>query len=176
MGSAIQAAVRDRLLSLPVTFFRNYNAGENLLDRANGIDGIRSALTGTVSNSIISGIFSLFNVCLMFYYSWKLTLVAMGLIVIAALTTIGFGICRFLNTGSWRAKTSGSRLSGQVLQFISGIAKFRVSGTESRAFSTWTRGYSRHKISSPGRDRCRITFLFSTRFFWCPGQWLSFSR
>ncbi len=145
MGSAIQAAVWDRLLSLPVTFFRNYNAGD-LSDRANGIDGIRSALTGTVSNSIISGIFSLFNVCLMFYYSWKLTLVAMGLIVIAALTTIGFGM---MQISEYRklAKTSGW-LSGQVLQFISGIAKFRVSGTESRAFSTWTRGYSRQKTSS----------------------------
>ena len=78
MGADLQAAVWDRLLSLPVPFFRHYTAGD-LADRANGIDVIRQHLTGTVTNSIVSGLFSFLNLGLMFYYSWKLTLVALGL-------------------------------------------------------------------------------------------------
>jgi NHLM bacteriocin system ABC transporter ATP-binding protein len=144
MGSTIQAAVWDRLLSLPVSFFRRYNAGD-LSDRANGIDSIRAALTGTVTNSIVSGIFSVFNLALMFYYSWKLACVALGLIAIAAGATIFFGL---MQIAEYRKLTKiAGWLSGQVLQFVSGIAKFRVSGTESRAFGTWSRGYSRLRIS-----------------------------
>jgi NHLM bacteriocin system ABC transporter ATP-binding protein len=139
MGSALQAAVWDRLLNLPVSFFRRFSAGD-LADRANGIDSIRSALTGTVSNSIVSGIFSLFNYGLMLYYSWKLALVALGLVLIAV------GVTWFLGRAQLRVMRSLTglmgRLSGSVLQFVGGVSKLRVSGTEGRVFSVWSTGYA----------------------------------
>ena len=107
MGLALQAAVWDRLLSLPVSFFRDYNAGD-LADRTNGIDAIRSILTGTVSNSVISGLFSIFNLALMLYYSWRLTLVALALLLIAAAVTYYNGK---LQTRKFRLM---SNISGQV--------------------------------------------------------------
>jgi NHLM bacteriocin system ABC transporter ATP-binding protein len=142
MGAALQAAVWDRLLALPVSFFRQFSAGD-LSDRANGIDGIRSFLTGTVSNTIISGIFSCFNLALMFYYSWKLTLVALGLLIIAIAATMLLGRVQ-LRVARQLTRVAG-RLSGQVLQVISGVAKLRVSGAELRAFGVWSRRYSTQK-------------------------------
>jgi NHLM bacteriocin system ABC transporter ATP-binding protein len=143
MGAALQAAVWDRLLSLPASFFRQFSAGD-LADRANGIDSIRTLLTGTVSNSIISGIFSLFNLALMLYYSWKLTLVAIGLVVIAVVATTFLGRVQLRVTRNLMRVLG--KLSGQVFQFIGGIAKLRVSGAESRAFGVWTKRYSNQKI------------------------------
>src|SRR6202007_493569 len=86
------------------------------------------------------GIFSLFNLALMFYYSWKLTLVALGLVVIAVSATTLLGkmqlrVMRGLTTVL-------GKLSGHVFQFVSGISKLRLSGTESRAFGEWAKGYS----------------------------------
>lgn len=143
MGAALQAAVWDRLLSLPVSFFRHYSAGD-LSDRANGIDTIRSAITGTVSNSLISGIFSVFNLALMLYYSWKLTLVALGLVFIAVGATWLLGRAQLKVMRD--LTTVAGRLSGLVFQFVSGISKLRVSGTETRAFAEWSKGYSRQRI------------------------------
>jgi NHLM bacteriocin system ABC transporter ATP-binding protein len=142
MGAALQAAVWDRLLALPVSFFRQFSAGD-LSDRANGIDGIRTFLTGTVSNTIISGIFSCFNLALMFYYSWKLSVVALGLLSIAVAATMLLGR-RQLGVARRLTQVAG-KLSGQVLQLISGVAKLRVSGAELRAFGVWSRRYSTQK-------------------------------
>jgi NHLM bacteriocin system ABC transporter ATP-binding protein len=144
MGVSLQAAVWDRLLSLPVSFFRDYNAGD-LSDRANGIDAIRRALTGTVSNSVITGVFSIFHLALMIYYSWRLTLVALALLLIAAIITLYNGK---MQTRQFRimSRLSG-QVSGHVLQLIGGVAKIRISGTESRAFAIWSKRYSSLKSS-----------------------------
>jgi NHLM bacteriocin system ABC transporter ATP-binding protein len=142
MGATLQAAIWDRLLSLPVPFFRRYSAGD-LADRANGIDVIRQGLTGTVTNSIVSGIFSVFNLGLMLYYSWKLAVVAMGLVLIALIVMAVVGYAQLRHSREL-SQTAG-KLSGQVLEFITGVAKFRASGSEARAFAAWTRGYSRQK-------------------------------
>ena len=166
MGATLQAAVWDRLMSLPVAFFRKYNAGD-LSDRANGIDGIRSAMTGTVTNSIISGIFSLFNLALMFYYSWKLSVVALGLVVIGVSVTLSIGLVQ-VKRFRVLSKIAGW-LSGQVLQFISGVAKFRLSGTENRAFAVWSQGYSRQKSSSMQTRSSSNQFTVFNSFFFVFG-------
>jgi NHLM bacteriocin system ABC transporter ATP-binding protein len=142
IGSSLQAAVWDRLLSLPVSFFRQFSAGD-LSDRANGIDAIRSTVTGTATNSIVSGIFSVFNLALMFYYSWKLATVGVGLVVLALAATFAFGSEQARRSRPY-AKTAGW-LSGQVLEFVSGVSKLRASGSETSAYATWAKGYSRQK-------------------------------
>ncbi len=142
MGAALQAAVWDRLLSLPVSFFRQFSAGD-LADRANGIDSIRAFLTGTASNSIIAGIFSCFNLALMLYYSPMLTLVALGLLIIAIVATMSLG--RFQLRVTRELTKIAGKLSGQVFELISGIAKLRVSGAEIRAFAVWSKRYSTQK-------------------------------
>ncbi len=55
MGAATQAAVWDRLLRLPVSFFRDYSAGD-LATRSLGIDAVRQALTGSTLDGILSGV------------------------------------------------------------------------------------------------------------------------
>jgi NHLM bacteriocin system ABC transporter ATP-binding protein len=166
MGASVQAAVWDRLISLPAAFFRRYNAGD-LSDRANGIDGIRSALTGTVTNSIISGIFSFFNLALMFYYSWKLTTVAIGLIAVGSAVMLSIGSMQVERFRVY-SKIAGW-LSGQVLQFIGGVAKFRVSGTENRAFAVWSKGYSLQKISTMRTRSLTNQFTVFNSFFFVFG-------
>jgi NHLM bacteriocin system ABC transporter ATP-binding protein len=171
MSTSLQAAVWDRLLSLPVTFFRQHSAGD-LSDRAYGIEKIRSALTGTVSNSIISGIFSLLNLALMLYYSWRLTVVALGLVSVSIAATVLLGRMQLKVTREL-ARILGM-ISGEVLQFVSGIAKLRVSGAEKRAFGVWSTSYAHQKVLTwRARQRANYFSVFNA-FFTVLGPMLIF--
>ncbi|MFN3461755.1 MAG: ABC transporter transmembrane domain-containing protein, partial [Oceanibaculum sp.] len=81
MDSSIQTAVWDRLLALPVPFFRDYSSGD-LADRANGINAIREVLSGTIMQSVMTVMFSLFSLLLLFWYSWKLAFIALGIVAV----------------------------------------------------------------------------------------------
>ncbi len=129
-----QGAVIDRLIELPAAFFRKYSAGD-LADRAMGIHSMRQILSGTTINAIISGVFSTFNLVLLFYYSSKLAMWA--LLITAVIISIIVVSNRFqIKYQKQMAEMSGT-LSGRVLEFIMAISKFRVSGTEGRAFALW---------------------------------------
>ncbi len=142
MGSAVQAGVWDRLLGLPVAFFRRYLAGDLAL-RSMGIESIRQVLTESVLSSILGGIFSLFNLVLLFYYHWRLALLALGLVVLA--TAVSF----FMSVAELRyqriIQELQGKVSGMVFQFITGIAKLRVSGAEEKAFAQWAGRFAEQK-------------------------------
>lgn len=132
--AVLQAALWDRLLSLPVAFFRNYSAGD-LGTRVMGINTIRQAISGPVLNSVLSGVFSVFNLGLLFFYDRGLALVATGLVLLAFVVTTLTG---YIQVRYQRALSAiEGRISGTVLQFINGIAKFRVAGAQHHAFTTW---------------------------------------
>lgn len=162
MDASVQAAVWDRLLSLPVPFFRDYSAGD-LAMRSLSITAMRQVITGMVLSSVFSGIFSIFNFALLFYYSWKLALLATGLTLtgVAATNLAGYLQLRYQRE---LAKIRG-HLSGTLLQFINGISKLRVSGTENRAFAAWAKEFTRQKkISVEARKVSIGLAVFSSIF------------
>lgn len=139
MDQHVQGGVWDRLLELPVPFFREYSSGD-LADRAMGINAIRQILSGTTINAIISGVFSLFSLGLLFWYSVKLAEIAVLITLFAILFLAGSSYIQ-LKYQKHLTGISG-KLAGLVLESITGIAKFRVSGSESRVFSRWAEGFT----------------------------------
>ncbi|MFP4322558.1 MAG: NHLP bacteriocin export ABC transporter permease/ATPase subunit [Anaerolineales bacterium] len=139
---SIQPALWDRLLELPVSFFRDYTAGD-LGTRAMGISVMRGIISGMTAMSIISGVFSIFNLFLMLYYSLTLGLIALGLVLLAMLITAYAG---YANVKIQRSVSDfQGKLAGYMLQFINGIAKFRVAEAEDRIFSFWAKKYSQQR-------------------------------
>ena len=145
LDASLQAAVWDRLLSLPVSFFRGYSSGD-LAQRSLGIAVIRQTLTGSTLTAILSGIFSIFSFALLFYYSWRMALFATVLVLCASTVSIVCGVLQV----RWQRQISllGGNISSMLLQFITGISKFRVSGTERRAFAVWAREFSKLQQSA----------------------------
>jgi NHLM bacteriocin system ABC transporter ATP-binding protein len=142
MDLSIQAAVWDRLLALPVPFFRDFTAGD-LAMRANGITTIRQALSGTTMNAILGAVFSIFNLGLLFYYSWFLALVAIGLMLVVLLMTMTTSLFK-LRYERQLAEVDG-KVSGLLLQLLSSVAKLRTTGSEGRAFGLWSKEFSKHR-------------------------------
>jgi ATP-binding cassette subfamily C protein len=145
MGASLQAAIWDRVLRLPVSFYRKYTAGD-LADRSLGIEYILRVLTGSVIFSILSGVFSIFSFFLLFYYSWRLALIASAIVLVSGVaSTTSMYIQLRYQREVYRAR---GHISGMVLGFIDNIARLRVSGAEPRAFAAWAREFAKQKTLS----------------------------
>ncbi|KWT78330.1 NHLP bacteriocin export ABC transporter permease/ATPase subunit [Candidatus Magnetominusculus xianensis] len=142
VDASLQAAVWDRLLALPVSFFRQYTVGD-LSNRAMGIDGIRQLITGSVTNTIISSTFSVFSFFLLFYYNLWLALTAFA--IVAVVTVITSTLSYIVVYYQQKIFELSGKISGMVFQLIGGIAKFRVSGSEMRGFAQWAAQFKTQK-------------------------------
>ncbi|RJQ64812.1 MAG: NHLP bacteriocin export ABC transporter permease/ATPase subunit [Desulfobacteraceae bacterium] len=142
MGYWVESALWDRILRLPTTFFRRFTAG-NLALRGMGFSMIRQMITGAVVTGMIGSLFSLFNYALLFYYHAKLALVAT--IPLLLFFTLMAAIVSFQLKFFRRMADTAGTISGYVFQFLNAIAKLRVSGSEDRAFSIWSRHFRRQK-------------------------------
>jgi NHLM bacteriocin system ABC transporter ATP-binding protein len=133
-SNALQAAIWDRLLDLPARFFRNYSSGD-LAMRASGIDTIRQVLSSSTLASCFSGLFSIFNLALLFYYSVPFACVAMLMTSIAVGSSSAAGY--FQLRLQRRLIESSGKLSSLVLQILQGMPKIRVANAEKRAYAAW---------------------------------------
>ena len=142
IDETLQAAVWNRLLSLPLPFFRQYLAGD-LADRANGVSVIRQLLTGAAGSSLVGGVFSAFSFLLLFYYSWDLALWAGVAVAVLA-------------GGSWFFATRQIRhqravfiaqgaIDGLIFQLILGLPKIRQANMEVNALKRWSEQYARQR-------------------------------
>jgi NHLM bacteriocin system ABC transporter ATP-binding protein len=142
VDGTVQAAVWDRLLALPASFFRGYTVGD-LADRSMGIDAIRNLLMGNVLTSILAAVFSLFSFALLFYYSWRLALLATALVVVLAGVTLGLTWLQLRHQREL-LRLQG-RMSGLLFGLINGVAKLRVAGAEARAYARWAEGFAQQR-------------------------------
>jgi len=141
-NAMLQAGVIDRLLALPVPFFRDYSVGD-LTMRAVGINTIRDLLSGAAANSIISGVFSVVNLGLLLWYDWRLALMAVLLLLGAILLTTAFALPAVRYETRRTAMQGG--IAGLVFQMVGGIAKLRVAAAEGRALAVWASRFKEQK-------------------------------
>ncbi len=142
VDGAVQSAVWDRLLALPVTFFRQYTVGD-LANRALGIDTIRGLLTGNVLTLALGAIFSVFSFALLFYYSWRLALLACGMVLVLTLVTAGLV---WLQLRHQRAILElQGKIASLLFGLIHGIGKLRGAGAEPRAYARWAERFAEQR-------------------------------
>jgi ATP-binding cassette subfamily C protein len=147
MDSTVQSAVWDRLLSLPVSFFKDYTAGE-LGTRAMSVNQIRDVLSDTMVSAVLTSVFSLFYYLQMYYYSKTLALKAVWLVAVSVAVTLSLGLLQV----RYQKKLIDveNKLSGYIFQLLNGIAKIRIAGSENRAFFQWAQKFSQQR---------KITFM-----------------
>lgn len=139
----LQAALFDRLLRLPVGFFRRFTAGD-LGDRTLSIQTIRETLSVTVSSAVLASIFSMASLIVMLWYSWQLSL--MGLIIVLAVLAGSAWLGKKQLIEEREQTRHRGRVEGLVLQFIVGVTKLKAAAAESRAFAAWSDAYGAQKI------------------------------
>ncbi|MEL6928997.1 MAG: NHLP bacteriocin export ABC transporter permease/ATPase subunit [Cyanobacteria bacterium J06600_6] len=144
--SNLQPAVWDRLLQLSPAFFREYSSGD-LMMRLMAVSEVRGQLSGATQRTLLSGIFALLNLVLMFVYSVKLALIGMGIAILTVVVTIVS--TRLLIKKQRRQEELDGEINSLTVELIGGVSKLRVAAAEGRAFAAWAEKYSqRLKLSS----------------------------
>ena len=142
MDYSIQAALWDRLLDLPSTFFKQYTSGD-LADRAGGIDAIRALLAGAAMGAVLGTLSAIFYLGLMLSYSMPLALLAIGL------TLVFLGVTTAANMVQLRFQrqqmTMRGAITGLVVQLISGVGKLRACGAEPHGFRVWAKAFAEQR-------------------------------
>jgi NHLM bacteriocin system ABC transporter ATP-binding protein len=142
VSTALQAAIWDRLLALPVPFYRRYTSGD-LAMRGLGVETIRETLATATTTAIFSGFVALSNLALLVVFDPLLGLVAavVALLAVAVLVLL----CRSMLPYDRRLQEARGHVFGTGVQLFSGIAKLRVANAETRAFAVWGHWFARMK-------------------------------
>jgi ABC-type bacteriocin/lantibiotic exporter with double-glycine peptidase domain len=130
-----QLALWDRLIRLPVTFFRSVNSGE-LANGVLGISFIREALSGLSVAIVSASLTALLDLILIFVLSPVVGLAAIGIAVACLIATWVLGI-RIAKHA--RAALGGeNRITAFTNKLLTGIAKIKIAGAEDRAYAQWS--------------------------------------
>jgi NHLM bacteriocin system ABC transporter ATP-binding protein len=162
MQNSVQAAVWDRLLNLPVNFYRKYAAGD-LSDRASGIDQIQELIAGAGVAAILGSLSGLFYVVQMMGYNGTLALAAIGLTFTYVIINM---IANYLQLRYQRSEIQyRGAIAGLVLNLISGVSKLRIAGAENHAFKVWAREFAQQrKISFTVGNIQNVAGVFAACF------------
>lgn len=133
---SVEAAIITRLLSLPTKFFRRYQSGE-LAKRLVGVNSIQELLGGQTIPAIFSFFFTFWSLLLMLYYDVATTILACLLWLIYII--IMFGIYRNVVQYQRELVEAGNKTAATVQQIFTGLAKFRLRGTENQAYNIWSK-------------------------------------
>ncbi len=142
-STRLKAALWDRLLRLPLTFFSRYPAPD-LAGRVSTIEGFAGSIHTVLQQSLMTLGMLISNVATMIWLAPAAAAVAMGLIALYLL-----GIVMAAWGQRWAFK-HGEDALGNVSTFVhsltDGVRKLRLAGAEERAFVKWGDLFSRSRM------------------------------
>ncbi len=145
MNTAVSAAAFGRLMSLPVSFFKQYSSGE-LGMRLNNITGLCGMLVETFLTTGLTSAFSLVYIGQIFNFAPSLAIPAIVLMVLTLVFSFASVYSQLVLLR--RSMNTSAKLSGMVFGLFSGVQKIKLSGAERRAFSQWARIYRDYASAS----------------------------
>ena len=135
----LQAAIWDRLLRLPLAFFRRFETGD-LMIKAMAPTQLRKILSDVALSSTLAALFSPVNFVLMMMYDVRLAVAAGGLTLATCFVLFGLSY-RQLRFERTRLKAEAS-VNSLTLQVLAGIKKIRLMGAENRSFARWLEAFA----------------------------------
>lgn len=124
----------DRLLRLPMKFFFKHTAADTQM-RMNAAKTLQSYFNYTVLLSFLEGIFSIFSLFILAYFSTFMAMISLGFAIIVGVVVM------FLNRGLLRMQYQqmpySNKLYHLVIQMIHGLEKIKSTASESKIFRQW---------------------------------------
>ena len=164
-AARISAAVWDRLLVLPAAFFRRFTVGD-LGTRALGFQQLRDRVAGVVAGSLLTLVFLIPAFALMLLYDSALGGLGLGVGAASLAVALLIGLRQLPHHR--RLLANSRRLTGVLLQLISGVVKLRVAGAEESGFAMWAACYRDLKRSEMQLGRLNehlIAFVSAAPYF-----------
>ncbi|WP_420604417.1 ATP-binding cassette domain-containing protein [Methylobacterium sp.] len=140
--SQVEAAFWDRLMRLPPSILRRHPAGDLAMSGMT-FQNLRDGLQGVVADSLLSIVFLLPILGVIFFYDSTLGAITLLFSLASLLVTVTIGLCQTVPHG--RMAGAARRVAGHLFQIVGGIAKLRVENAEGSAFAIWARDYREQK-------------------------------
>lgn len=152
MDFHLEPAIWERLITLPANYHRREGPGE-LADRIDGLNTIRIRLCDTFLTTMLTGIFASCNIVMLFVFGPRLAIPAIGMLLAGALAGAVFNLRQ---VRSWHVYFAlQGRITSMLVQFFSGIAKIRMSGSENHIFGLWATSFAKQqkKMMRTGQEQ-----------------------
>ena len=141
-ASRVEAAFWDRLMRLPPSILNRHSAGDLAMSGMT-FQNLRDGLQGVLADSLLSIIFLLPVLGVIFFYDATLGVIALVFSLASLLVTAVLGLRQISPYG--RMISAIRRVAGRLFQIMGGIAKLRVENAEGSAFAIWAQDYREQK-------------------------------
>ena len=158
IDTRLGAEVIDHLLRLPLNYFDRRPVGE-LGTRIAELEKIRNFLTGQALTTILDAAFSLIYIVVMVFYSWLLTIIALGVVPIQILLTIvGTPLLR---KQIREIALENASTQSHLVEVLTGIQTVKAQNVERVSRWRWQELYSKY-ISKTFQKTITSTVLGET--------------
>ena len=135
----IESSMMMRILSLPVSFHRNYSPGE-LKSRSLAVNELCSLLEEIFLGSGLTALASLLYITQIFRYATPLVLPSV--VIIIATVAVSVAVTLMHKIISKKIREHSAKESGLTYSIITGIQKIKLAGAEKRIFAKWLKLYA----------------------------------
>ncbi|MBQ7614145.1 MAG: ATP-binding cassette domain-containing protein [Butyrivibrio sp.] len=135
----VEQAVIQRILTLPVPFFRQYSAGE-LTNRASSINSMCEIIINDVFSLSLSAVVSLMYLFSITKFAAKLAMPAMAIILLTVVLAVVSTVVQTRVTK--RRMELLAQEDGLSYSILNGIQKIKLAGAEKRIFAKWAEHYA----------------------------------
>ena len=143
-----EAAVFARVLALPTSFFKQYEAGD-LAMRISLVSKLSQLISSLLLGSGLTLVLSVVYIIQIAFFAPALVVPALIIIGIQVVLTI---LAAIITARYERVTMSASaELSGTVTALLNGVQKIKLAGAEERAFAQWAHGYAEYERSAFNR-------------------------
>ncbi len=134
-----QGALWIRLLNLPMSFFKDYSAGD-LTMRTFSLNSVCNTISSSLIPSVLTAVFSVVYLGQIASISSVLLTPTILIIIVTIIVMLLNG---YLNVKlNKKSNELSPKLSGLINQLFSGVSKIKLAGAEVRAFAKWSDLYS----------------------------------
>lgn len=144
-----QMSLWDRILKLPVRFFRSMARGD-LIQRTMIFSVIRRLLSQNTIIAFFDSLFASLYFFIMLYYNWKLALLSIVLLLFVSF----FSVLLALSKIKWDKALleSNADINAFLISMVKGMEKLRIAASETFFFSSWAKKYAENQtLSLKGR-------------------------
>lgn len=137
---SIQGAYWDRVLRLPIKFFKQYAPGE-FVSWIGNLVTMRTLLTNNFFTLIFSLIIMVIDFSFLFYYSPEISFKILIIFFVFIVFFFAFLVKRLFY--EFLISEEFAKMYALLTEFFSAISKIRLAGAEYRVFLRWTMAFSR---------------------------------
>ena len=144
LAARASAALWDRLLRLPIRFYRAFSSGEVSM-RALAFQTLRDRISGASAAAVLSALFLVPSIALVLFYDPLLGSLTLAIGVVALAVTVTLGAAQI---APQRQRLRQERLlAGHVSQLIDCVRKLQLAGAEGSARASWAHRYRKQKLA-----------------------------